>query len=121
MARLRLELSITKSGLKAALFENKPDIPFHRFLRAPPQRGARARTGQFCAGEAIYAYFCAFGNIARIFPLHLPGGLERRRFWGGVSALEGHLPVLEGSRGAWRRELLVALKRSVAALGRPLA
>jgi hypothetical protein len=25
----------------------------------------------FCAGNAIYAYFCAFGKVARIFPLHL--------------------------------------------------
>jgi hypothetical protein len=69
----------------------------------------------------VYVCFCAICAVAHIFPLHLPGVLERRRFWGGVSELEGHLPVLEGLRGAWRRELLVALERSVAALGRPLA
>lgn len=69
----------------------------------------------------VYVCFCATRAVARIFPLHSPGALERRRFWGGVSALEGHLPVLEGLRGAWRRELLALLERSVAALGRPLA
>lgn len=75
----------------------------------------------------VYVCFCVIRAVARILPLHLPDGLERRRFWGGVSALEGHLPVLEGLRGAfglesfWARELFVALKRSVAALGRPLA
>lgn len=40
--------------------------------------------------------FYRSGKIARIFPLHLPSVLERRRFWGGVSELEGHLPVLSG-------------------------
>jgi hypothetical protein len=75
----------------------------------------------FGAKAIVYVCFCATRAVARIFPLHLPVVLERRRFWGGVSELEGHLPVLEGLRGAWRRELLVALERSVAALGRPLA
>ena len=41
-------------------------------------------------------FFLPFGKVARIFPLHLPSVLERRRFWGGVSELEGHLPVLSG-------------------------
>lgn len=48
----------------------------------------------------FYRRFRVTRAVARIFPLHLPVVRERRRFWGGVSALEGHLPVLEGLRGA---------------------
>ncbi len=91
--------------------EHSPVIPFHcDHLRcSPPElcsgivissRKAALKgrlfpvRERFCTGKAIYACFLPFGKVARIFPLHLPVVLERRRFWGGVSALEGHLPVL---------------------------
>jgi len=90
-------------------------------LAAAPEL-RRPLKGRLLVPKAIvYVCFCATRAVARIFPLHLPDGLERRRFWGGVSGLEGHLPVLEGLRGAWRREFLALLERSLAAFGRPLA
>ena len=60
--------------------------------------------------------FYRLGTFARIFPLHLPVVLERRRFWGGVSELEGHLPVLSGI--LWSTGCSGGC---VSALGRPLA
>ena len=77
--------------------EHSPDIPFHCYFQ---NKGRSLKTVLFVPKAIVYVCFCAIRAVARIFPLHLPGVLERRRFWGGVSALEGHLPVLEGLRGA---------------------
>lgn len=76
--------------------EHSPVIPFPLSFqqKGGPQRPPVPERDYFCAGRAIYACFLPFGKVARIFPLHLPVVLERRRFWGGVSELEGHLPVL---------------------------
>ena len=104
MAKLRLEQS--------------PDIPSHCYFQ---NEGRSPKAALFSAKTIVCVCSCVTRAVARIFPLHLPDGLERRRFWGGVSGLEGHLPVLEGLRGAWRREFLALLERSLAALGRPLA
>lgn len=65
--------------------------------------------------------FLPFGKVARIFPLHLPSVLERRRFWGGVSELEGHLPVLESLRGALASRAFGCPGALSGRLGRPLA
>jgi hypothetical protein len=65
--------------------------------------------------------FLPFGKVARIFPLHLPSVLERRRFWGGVSELEGHLPVLESLRGALASRTFGCPGALSGRLGRPLA
>ena len=79
-----------------ASFRTSLSVPFH----CPSSRKAALKgrlfpeRDYFCTGKAIYACFLPFGKVARIFPLHLPVVLERRRFWGGVSELEGHLPVL---------------------------
>lgn len=75
--------------------------------------------------------FCLFLVVARIFPLHLPSVLERRRFgaasqsWkdicqsflessGALVALEaacplwgGHLQVLDGKASLWQRCLFL--------------
>jgi len=98
--------------------EHSPDIPFHCYFQ---NKRRPSKAAFFSAKTIVCVCFCVTRAVARIFPLHLPDGLERRRFSGGVSGLEGHLPVLEGLRGAWRRELLALLDRSLAAFGRPLA
>lgn len=79
-----------------ASFSISPDIPSHCHFqnKGGPQRPPVLMLTLFSPA------FCLVLAVAQTIPLHLPVVLERRRFWGGVSELEGHLPVLEGLRGA---------------------
>ena len=98
--------------------EHSPIIPPHCFS----SRKAALKGRLFLNGTiSVQAWpfmpvFYRSGKIARSFPLHLPSVLERRRFWGGVSELEGHLPVLSGI--LWSNGCSGGC---VSALGRPLA
>ena len=113
--------------------EHSPIIPFHCLFqkKGGPQRPPVPERDYFCAGRAIYACFLPSGKVARIFPLHSPGVLERRRFgaasqrWKDIcqSFLEvpesmvvleaacplwgGHLQVLDNEASLWQRCLIL--------------